>query len=239
LAGQQGEYLGALLESRDLPWNQAFDGGPVGLGDDGPRTRTLDGGLQLTVLSPYAEQLDALRPVWKKAVLNANFVPGDRDRALEQLERRARYQPPKVLGEGDDDSAANGSSIALLAEHDGRRLLLAGDAQPDVLRRSLAALPDDGRPIHAYKLSHHGSIGSQKRELIRAAATERYLVSTNGAYYDHPSTDTMQLILRHHPGGGPRFAFNYASDETRPWIERTTAESGYDSELVAGRAVNV
>ena len=53
-----GEILSTQLRERKLAWNQAFDAGAVCVPEDGPLpTRTLPGGLVLTLLSPGAPQL--------------------------------------------------------------------------------------------------------------------------------------------------------------------------------------
>jgi len=226
LAGVQGEFLGALLEERGLNWNRhpKLAGGPVMVPDEGNLpTLELESEATITLLSPGPAELDNLRRKWKQSVSRAGFIPGDRTAALAELDRRARYGPPRgVLGTQEDDSAANGSSIAFLLEYEDERLLLAGDAWAPVLQRSLDRYAvEHGGPVgmKEFKLSHHGSFSNVNKNLIRAIRPDRYLVSSSSQYYGHPDSDTIELILRHHQDGEPEFVFNYLSPRTQPWAD--------------------
>lgn len=88
------------------------------------------------------------------------FATGDTDTALTKLAEQKRLQPvdtlgdepaPDVLGESDDppgsdSSVANGSSIAVILDYDGHRILLSGDAFPGVLVDALGRYPG-GTPV--------------------------------------------------------------------------------------------
>lgn len=226
LAGVHGEFLGALLEARQLPWNShpKLAGGPVVVPDRGELpVLELAAGAEVTLLSPGPAELSNLRDNWFASVKRAGFSPGDRQAALDELDRRARYGPPRgVLGQQADDSPANGSSIAFLFEYQGQRLLLAGDAWPNVLEHSLARYAKQhGEPVAVtdFKLAHHGSFSNLSPRLIRMLKTERYLVSSSSQYYHHPDADAIELILRHHPGGEPVLVFNYLSPKTQPYAD--------------------
>jgi beta-lactamase superfamily II metal-dependent hydrolase len=60
-----------------------------------------------------------------------------------------------------DTTEANGSSIAFLAEYDGRSALFTGDAHAPVLETSIRTLlrnrGRDKLTVGAFKLPHHGS----------------------------------------------------------------------------------
>jgi Metallo-beta-lactamase superfamily len=143
LGAKQAERLGAAIERRRLAWNGAFGGHAVAIPEDGPLpVKQLPGGLTLTVLSPSRTELAQLRPVWKAEVEKAGLTPGGA--AQEERERAA-----DLLGEGpvdpetlarapftDDTTEPNRSTIVLLAEFDGRSLLLTGDAQTIRSRRT-------------------------------------------------------------------------------------------------------
>ncbi len=224
LGAKQGEYLGALLERDSLPWNQAMEGRRVVVPGSGPLPRIpLDGGAEIVLLSPEPAQLENLRQHWQKVLGKAHFTPGDRDHALEELARKSRYGPPTgVLGSEPDSSEANGSSIAFMFCYEGKRLLLAGDAWAPVLERSLQrwhAEEGGEQPVDAFKLSHHGSFSNITKKLVRLARSNRYLVSTNGAYFKHPDQEAMQLIVRNHEGPRPELVFNYRSEFTEPWAD--------------------
>ena len=159
------------------------------------------------------------------------FSPGDLDAALELLRTQRRLIPNGLLGGsyqlGDqdvllDNSEANGSSLAMLAEYGGKRCLLLGDAHPDVIVESLKKLgASASKPLEldAVKIAHHGSRGNTTRELLDLIACKRFLVSTNGGNkYGHPDPQTIDSIIAH-AGPGIELVFNYLSDTTRYWSD--------------------
>lgn len=75
----QGEKLTTLIVDRKLPWNKAFGGGPVRLNGDRPVVRALDGGLDVTLLSPDAAKLAKLEPQWKEECRRAGLDPREEE----------------------------------------------------------------------------------------------------------------------------------------------------------------
>jgi hypothetical protein len=230
LGARQGEYFAALLEKREFPWNAAFGQAPVCAAGAPPRVE-LPGGMALTVLSPTPARLAALRTDWKKQ-LRGKMTPGSVAEAMALLHDDRRY-PPDALGgsidlgkilDGDvwaeDERAPNGSSIVLLAEYEGKRALLAGDAFPSVLAASLEALGasrDAPLELDALKVSHHGSSGNTSRALLDLLRVRRALVSTNGDQHGHPHAAALARIVDTQPG--VELHFNYESETTRGWLD--------------------
>jgi hypothetical protein len=236
LGAKQGEELSFWIEKRRLPWNAAFDGKAVAIGGDDLPIVSLPGEMTITLLSPRPQRLFDLRRVWGKEIEKAGLVPGDAGAVLAGQDEVD--EDGGLLGDAldvedlagsafkADTSEANGSSIALLAEHGGRRCLLAGDAfAGDVLRSvsSLAAANgDDLFEIAALKVSHHGGRKNTSAALIKALACRNYLFSTNGTIYGHPQVETVARIVKHgREAGVPRLLFNHRCDETLAWDEPT------------------
>ena len=91
----------------------------------------------------------------------------------------------------------NGSSIAFIAEHDGKRVLFGADAHADVLLASLKRGPlaqDDTLGLDVFKVAHHGSKRNVSRELVEALPAKRYLISTSGAIFGHPNPEAIARI---------------------------------------------
>ena len=242
LGGVQGEFLEALIDRDEWRWNHRFDRGRISV--ESARNLPpieLPGGLKIAILSPADKQLAALEKKWSKVVHQAHFTPGDRQKALEQLAERARYGPPKgTLGEGPDTSEANASSIAMLLQYGDKRAVLAGDAFADVLEASIKELIQPGGApleVDAFKLPHHGSFGNISSALLKVLKARKYLVSTNGAHYDHPDADAIELILAAKHSEPPELVFNYKSDFTRPWLDESEQkERHYTAVLAQGVA---
>jgi hypothetical protein len=166
--------------------------------------------LTLTVLSPYAQQLANLKPVWKKAVREAGLEPGQpaeetpTEPSTEALEHLGPDHLPDVPGLAAvpfhaDTAEANGSTIVVLLEHDGVSALLCGDAFPAVVLTSVQRLLEerggDKLTTDAFKLPHHGSHANISRELLERVEAGRFLFSSNGAHTRHPHPESVARVL--------------------------------------------
>jgi beta-lactamase superfamily II metal-dependent hydrolase len=228
LGPQQGDELSELLAARGLPWNKdplwKGEALVVQEGNELPVV-TLDGNLKLTLLGPTPERLYKLCTAWAD-VLGGRDEPAGWQAAgpADLLGRHDTWPPVWKDKEGRDPSAANGSSIVLLAEYGPHALLLAGDGHaPDLaaaldrLRHERKLPPATPFPLAAFKLSHHGSENNLTRALLERIDCCRYLVSTDGsASYRHPDHQALLRILRYSKRQ-PRLLFNYESETTRPW----------------------
>ena len=149
LGPAQGERLSKALKKlvarSKLSWNQAFDGGPVVIAEQGELpVRKRHDGLKLTLLSPDPAQLAKLAKVWKTVVEEEMRPKKDEEEgAADRLGRKDEWPPDLVkLAKArfqQDTGEANGSSIAFLVEYDGTRVLCTGDARDRNERRE--ALP--------------------------------------------------------------------------------------------------
>jgi len=231
----QGEELTELIVANGAEkWNASVKGGALVVPESRPLRAlpSLPGGMQLTLLSPTQGQLDRLRPVWEAACRKAGIVPGAATAAdtvrLDEVEEPEEDED--ILGEPDvsqlaatrfmpDRAKPNGSSLALLAEYDGRRALLTADAYAPVLIDALARLPGQasGRiPLDAVKLSHHGSRGNTSVDLVRTVKCPHWLVSTNGKQFKHPDREAIARVIRE-GGSGVTLHFNYRTEFNDMW----------------------
>lgn len=259
LGGKQGEFLSALIVRRfqQDQWNHAFGGKAVVVPDDGPLPEcTLGGadGMKLTLLSPTPAKLDRMVKKWKQD-LGPEVTPGNLEAAWASLAKRQAYLPGQgLLGttpELDkilqrqlkvDGAAANGSSIAFLAEYAGKSCLFLGDAHRDVISASIKRLlKQRGQKVlrsDAVKVAHHGSAGNISDALLALIDCPRFLISTNGDQFKHPDAEAVQRIIARSVHQPPTLCFNYDSETTRPWgSAEKQAALGYVAEYnpAAGR----
>jgi beta-lactamase superfamily II metal-dependent hydrolase len=226
LSVRQGEELVKELETGRFPWNDKFGGASICMNASGPLPKVrLREGMCLTLLSPYPAQLQKLRPKWQHEVEELK-------RRKREAARKAGGQtlslPPDVMTLAEspfepDDAVANGSSLALLAEFDGKAVLLGADAYAPVLeksiRRLLAAEGKERLRLDAFKVSHHGSDANTSPALLGLLDCERYLISTDGSIHEHPDAGAMSKILVY--GGETKtLYFNYRNDRTLVWASR-------------------
>lgn len=228
----QGESVTTTLlgddaagDAEDLPWNAAFDGGPV---DAGARAGfvevPLDDGPRVTVLSPTTERLTRLGKKWFKALEEAREERRERGLEREVLAPLGDLEA-LVDQSGKDHSVPNGASIALLVEHRGASVVLGADAFGDVLGDGLRGLAEargqECLPVDAFKLPHHGSRGNVFAPMLAAAPARHYLVSSNGDTFHHPDDAALaRVVLAPREGDEePTIWFNYRTPRTERWAD--------------------
>lgn len=220
---KQGERLTGLILDKEMPWNVAFDNGSLMVDDEnGCPEVNLPGGAKITLLSPDASQLTKLQKHWVR-------VCGDADLYEDIVPSNEYFGGDQAFGAGipdvdklakkvfDEDKAeANGSSIAFVIEYREKRVLCGADAYPSRLLKSLTVLHGKGPyEFDAVKLPHHGSENNVSVELIEALACPRYIFSSNGARFKHPSQPAVARVVLH--GQNPELIFNYKSEFNEMW----------------------
>lgn len=224
LGPKQGDRLTDAIREHGLPWNLAFGGNAIQTDSDAAVVRLLPGGASLTLLSPTSHKLRLLRLVWDRDV-EAAGLRGDEQReevlspsaGLERMGAPELDIPHLATREWKKDSSvANGSSIAVLFEFAGKRLLLTADAHAEVLSESavVGAETSTALPVDVFKLSHHGSAFNTNRELLERFPSGTYVVCTNGRH-EHPDDETLARIVVANPRA--QIIFNYANDAFKRW----------------------
>jgi len=222
----QGEKLTEQIVDLKLAWNPDWPhpvdsrvGGPVVVKQ--PVSRELPGGATALVLSPRPERLGRRQAVWKEVVEAAGLRPG-----LEAEEEPSVVAPGLLGGtladlaadrSSSDTSAANGSSIAFVLEYEGKRVLFAADAHPDVLTEGFSQIAEKPYRLDACKLPHHGSKGNVTRSLVKALDCPLWLVSSNGVRFRHPDDAALARVIL---SGGrddrrPVIGWNYHSNRLK------------------------
>ncbi|HKR02634.1 MAG TPA: MBL fold metallo-hydrolase [Pyrinomonadaceae bacterium] len=231
LSPLEGEYVADNIQERGLNWNKAFGEKVIVVPDNGALPSvTLDGGMKLTLMSPTGNGLARLKERWYEVITAEELKPGEvKDEEAAKGGLLLGDDTPdmeallKVKFRGDR-APANGSSIALLAEYEGKRCLLTGDAYAPVLAASIKRLNDqEGREklqLSAFKVSHHGSRGNINDKLLNLLDCNRYLFSTNGMMqFRHPHRESVARVIKF-GGYQPELNFNYRSDINKVWDDR-------------------
>lgn len=184
-------------QAAQLGWrvNTPFDG-PVVLTRDGARRDSsrrdsarrdssrrisLDDATTLTIVCPHAAQLERLHEAW--------------DKWLDEHPKAVKKDQAATAA-FVDNSPYNLSSIVVLAEGDGKRMLLTGDARGDHV---LAGLDETGiasngvTEVDILKLPHHGSIRNLAAEFFERIRADHYVISANGRD-GNPETETLETI---------------------------------------------
>lgn len=159
----------------------------------------LIGESKIKVISPTNDILEKLKEQWKTEKLKdldkSNY--SDHSLSIERL-----LQNPFQ----EDKSIPNQSSIALIIEYSGRKLLLLADSQPSVL---IDCLKDEtNKNYDIIKVSHHGSKNNMNIDLLNLIKSNFFIISTNGALYNHPDKESLSYIVSHYKET-ITLAFNY------------------------------
>ncbi len=222
LGGVDAEELTLSLLQEPGRWNKAFDGEAVVLPDTGDLpVRTLRGGLRLTLLGPTHAALTKLAPEWVEACRRAGIVPGQGAPVRRRSSVRDEFLGfnPDLLAQAKfiaDRSAPNGASITLVAEYDGKRVLLLGDAITPEVTAGLDRLGPGPHRFDAVKLSHHGSRRNTSLDLLGRITSKKWLVSSNGATFGHPDPECLARVVV--TQRKPTFYLNYVTDRVTDLI---------------------
>lgn len=233
----QGEKLSAVLKASGNRWNRAWKQKSVCLSASRLPSKSLSGGLRLTLLSPNPKKLADLIPVWEQECRDAGIVAGAGAQArntVQEFETLGGIDIEALATEPftDDPTRANGSSIAVLAEYKGKRALLSADAHTDLLCESIRKLKRASKrlKLDAFKVSHHGSAKNCSQQLLTLIDCQRFLISTNGSYFGHPTPTAMARLIKF-SGRGATLYCNYRGKTTQIW-DNPTWKSRYQYGMV-------
>lgn len=141
-------------------------------------------GLIFTVVGPMAPELKALQ---KKHL-----------EWLEDLKKEGKSLP-KALAAYVDASVANLSTIVVLAELGGKRMLLTGDARGDKILKGLQLTgllgPSEDSTMHVdlLKVPHHGSANNLDHDFFERITASHYVFSGNGEH-GNPEREAMEML---------------------------------------------
>lgn len=149
----------------------------------------------VTVLGPTLKDLEKLKVDWNKWLEEkSDYLKRLLKRHDRDAERLAPTSVEDVIGLARESALAlagnqhvtapNLASIIMLAENDGRSMLLTGDADDVSIMEGLKAqrLLDESGQIHVdvFKIPHHGADNSYSDELARTVTANHYLFCGDG-----------------------------------------------------------
>jgi beta-lactamase superfamily II metal-dependent hydrolase len=168
LSVSQGEHLTSFAQAAGATINQGAPGQLVAVGQ-------LPKGFApaaVTITNPDRKALEKLKKTWLADVKTKG--------------KKAAAEPSATGGEVKiraDTSAANLSSIVMLIEVFGRKILLTGDQRGDhVLEGLIKTKKAKAGKLHVdiLKVPHHGAIGNNQKEFVAAVTADTYVFSANG-----------------------------------------------------------
>ena len=179
---EQGARLRSDADRLELPLNPEFDRGLI-LASEGGKAFDMEDGLTFTVAGPMLPELKALHKKHQEW--------------LKELEKEGKT-PEEVLSAYVDRSVPNLSSLVVLAEAGGKRMLLTGDARGDRILKGLelVRLLEESGTMHVdlLKVPHHGSANNLDNDFFERITADHYVFSGNGEH-GNPEREALQMLL--------------------------------------------
>jgi len=176
---EQGHRLRSDAEALQWPRNPEFDGKLIRAGK---QLVDLGNGLKLTVAGPMTAELKALQK-----------------KHAEWLRTRKKKTDEAALAAYVDKSVPNLSSIVVLAECGGKRMLLTGDARGDKILKGLESvgLLQNGGKLHVdvLKVPHHGSAHNLDDDFFERITADHYVFSGNGEH-GNPERESLEMLFK-------------------------------------------
>ncbi len=181
---EQGYRLRIDADKLGFPPNPEFDAKLIVASD---RTESLEigRGLMFTVAGPMRPEVEQLQ---KK-----------HDEWLRQMKAQGK-SPGEALAAYVDKSVPNLSSLVILAELAGKRMLLTGDARGDRIIEGLQLVgllePGKNSTLHVdlLKVPHHGSSNNLERNFFERITAEHYVFSGNGEH-GNPEREALEMLF--------------------------------------------
>lgn len=163
-------------------------------------------GLKFNVISPDQCMIDNLENEWRAICVE-----------ITNAKAKNRMKEAEIIAAGYiDNSIYNLSSIVVLAEAGGKKMLLTGDARGDIVVEGLkrAHLLKNGKlHVGLLKLPHHGSKRSVSPEFFQTISADNYVISANGTE-GHPDTETLEWLIKSR-GSAERYNIYFTNCDKR------------------------
>lgn len=193
-------------EQLDIPLNKKYKGKLVIYKKNAQPTTI--GGMKLSVIAPFAIDLEKLRNQWNKWLR-------DNKKQLKQIRDRVKKDEAslgtsmddisyfialsKVLGNRGDVTAPNLASIMFLVEEDSKSLLMTGDGHWEDILQGLEKIgklnTSQGLHLNALKVQHHGSEHNMHEDFCKVLTADHYFFCGNG-FSSNPEIDVIDAIIK-------------------------------------------
>ena len=174
---KQGRDVRARAESLGILMNAGFKG--LVMAKEKRVTVSQADELKFHIIAPSLARLQKLEAEWEKDVRKN---PSDAN-----------------VADYVDKSVANLSSIAVVAEFQGKTMLLTGDARGDDLLDGLTAAGfidnrDTGScHFDVLKMPHHGSSRNMEKDFLERITADHYVISADGQH-TNPDAETVSWL---------------------------------------------
>ncbi len=210
------------LKQLNIPVNDAFGGKLILLGAGQQSLRF--GNSDIQVIGPAKADLVKLRKKW-----NTWLESEKGERALRRIDRNHRRDEDVLdlanvedllalrrsrageLGRRSKVTLPNLASVMLLAEENGKSILLTGDGHwkdiLDGLEERGKIVPDGGMHVNVLKVQHHGSENNVKPCFAKRVTADHYVFCGNGEH-DNPDLRVLNIFAKSRIGNSNQLSEN-------------------------------
>ncbi|CAM3206222.1 ComEC/Rec2 family competence protein [Empedobacter stercoris] len=165
-------------------------------------------GLKFKILSPNQDKLEKLLKLYEKQ--KDYFTSGSEYDFNTSLKKFIDEESSPLFKFYEDNSVANGSSIAFIMEYEDKNFIFLADAHPSVIIEGLNKFGyNKDNPLNAefMKVSHHGSSFNTSTDLLEIVNTDKYIISSNASKHGLPNKRTIARIINNNSNA--YIYFNY------------------------------
>ena len=183
--------------------------------------------MKFTIVGPTDQELTDVKKGWVTWLQNnkeeVRKIRRELKRRIEEFSNGTSSESPFDMRDwnGIPDfkgvTAPNVASLMFMVEEDGKRLLLTGDSQQDIILRGLRQtgfLADQGLYIDVLKVQHHGSENNLDAEFARQVSAEHYVFCGNGLH-GNPNQDVIDFIFESRRGAAAVRTLAPAADSAK------------------------
>lgn len=219
----QGRTLRNDAKRLGIELNQPI-GGLIVAPEQGKKVVKMGDGLTFTILGPNVQRVRELQEDWDKVL---------EEKGLAQGAEAAAYL---------DESVYNLASIVVLAELDGRTMLLTGDARGDDTLAGLeaAGILEPGGSMHVdiLKLPHHGSDRNVDLDYFQRITADHYIASGDGRH-GNPEPETFRLLSEGRGNDEFTIHITYPPEEFKKDFPIDELVAFFEREKAAGKRYEV
>lgn len=182
------------------------------------------GSMEFTLIGPTEDELEKLREGWinwlRRNKEQAKKLRAELKRRIEDFSTGALVDSPFDLREweGIPDykgvSTPNVASLMFMVEEDGKRLLLTGDGQQDIILAGLerTGFLEDGTPlqIDVLKVQHHGSENNMDDQFAGRVLADHYVFCGNGEH-GNPDLGVLDIVFNSRTSDDAPFHFWFST----------------------------
>lgn len=174
------------------------------------------GGMKFTIVGPTAKEMTALRDGWTNWLQKKDNKSKVRDIDKQLKKRMDEFTTsagvPRSIDLRDWNgipdhkgvSAPNIASLMFMVEEDGKRLLLTGDSQQDIILDGLAKtefLKNGYLHLDVLKVQHHLSEHNVDANFASVVSADHYVCCGNGQH-ENPDLGVLEILYKSRMGGG-------------------------------------